>query len=215
MKRDEEEKENSQGAAFLFFPLIVLTIIPIFIGWVAARFFLSYRVVKSIIFPTGFIISNVLMFMPLMIIVFIAAIRGKGNGAATMAFDLVMWESVFLPVILGFWNIFFGTGVPTSQWVLSPGGTPAFLIIGYQVFIWWFIGRHVNAHLATAVYDAATVKLARRRGISEFDARIERAQGDSGYAREAIRFENRQSYPFISPITVAIAGGDFNEMYGA
>lgn len=205
--KTEEDFQSRAISIGIAVPLVLVSAVGLIGGWLIARAGGSYRLVKAVLFPMIFTIANLLTGLIALPIVFM-----MGGSLNTLG-DITLWNALFGPLFIGFWNLFMPASLAShASWTPNAGGVAPFLIVGYQVIVYFLFTRWMMRNIALAIYDAANVRRAENAGVDINDFRIEQAKAQPAYARHALFYEKRGIAPPWSMITVGMMTGSLHRM---
>lgn len=195
MSSQNQPSHNEGGGLLLFLFILVSTGVILFFGWCAARANISYRVVRAIVFPATFFLSE-LMGTMLFVCVgwFIALLTGNtdmANYVLGKASELCLLSTLF--------------GDPIS--------IPVWHIILFQFLVWLLIMRPMGRMLTTSVYDAGIVSSAYDKGITPYQRRLQVYDNDTGYAKAWTYYDQAGTAPLLGLLFLAMSRCSATEYY--
>lgn len=192
MSRSDNDKEGGIGF-LLWLPVLAVVLAVCCLGWFAARAKASYRVVRFLVFPVTFVLTQAVGAATFMCLGwFLALLMGNtpmANYVIGSISDLALYGSFFDKPTIPSWHIFL-----------------------YQFILWLVLGRMISRALTISIYDSAIQSIGAAEGIHPYHVRERVVQTDSGYAAAYTRYQNRGG-PLLGIILVGISKTPVGEYY--
>ncbi|WP_407306540.1 hypothetical protein [Acinetobacter sp.] len=196
METHDDHHHNSGNPIGTLISIVLLLVGGLFgfFGWAAAVAGCRYRVVRTLMWPFTFIITQF---------------------CGGMAFLCVFGFISFVIGAHGMANYIFGhTGDLTFLTTLfGERDLPMIHIIVFQFFLWLIMGRTMGRHLSFSIYDLAIQTIGYKEGIHPYYVRERIRQEDSGYAKAEYHFTKTGKPPLLGLLLVGLSPTPIHEFY--
>jgi len=139
--------ETKSGSAVLFIlPLLIISVVFGFVGWVATKMGAGFKLVKLLSFPAPLILSNLMGVLLMGALCFIMSAVSGDKAALTYFFMHLADYSLYIvwgPILSKVWNL----GVTDFSMQVT-----VWLVVVYQVGLWFLLGNRLSNMLVNLMF---------------------------------------------------------------